>query len=361
MEELIVKNFGAIKDIKISLKDLTIFIGKSGTGKSTLSKLIAIFRNIDFWNEVKSFDELFKEYQIQKFLQADTFISYKSDYLHITYKDTKLGKTNFSEKFIKEHKKLVELELVKKNTQDNIKENIKENINIISNYNIFQSIISQSFIIPAERLLASVLVESYAVLDKENIVRTLPKPLLDFVAEFNDISKTSNNYNIPIFDVSYKKGEDGLDYIVLPDKTELLLRFAASGMQTVIPALLILEHYAQNNETKKSFTFEEPELNLFPTAQKKLVEFMAEKVLNKGHQLVVCTHSDHILYSVLIECKKYDDGKVGIFNENTAIYYLRSDNNNPYLTEVQIEKGGRVRKFPDDFFDQLRKYVKELL
>ena len=49
MEKLIVKNFGAIRNIEIDLKDLTIFIGKTGTGKSTLAKLVSIFRSADFW------------------------------------------------------------------------------------------------------------------------------------------------------------------------------------------------------------------------------------------------------------------------------------------------------------------------
>jgi predicted ATPase len=68
-------------------------------------------------------------------------------------------------------------------------------------------------------------------------------------------------------------------------------------MQTAIPVILVLEYFSQSKE-KKSYTVEEPELSLFPTAQKALVEFFAEKVLGCGHELVITTHSPYILTSL---------------------------------------------------------------
>lgn len=342
MEKLIVKNFGAIKDIEIELKDLTIFIGKSGTGKSTLAKLIAVFRDIDFWNEVKSFEDFLAYFQMGKFLTINSFIDYQSDYLGISYNNGKLSQIRFTPKSLKSV------------------EDIDASIGEFS----FEEIIKQSYIIPAERQLTTALNDSYAGIDrKTNLKDFLPESLLDFVGEHNRIGKILSGHNISLFDIQYERGENGEDYVILPNKVKLFLREAASGMQTSVPALLILEYYSQNNKIKKSFTFEEPELNLFPTAQKALVEFMAEKVLNRGHQLVICTHSDHILYSILIECKKYDDsnGEIGIFNETTSIYYLRNEEDVPFITEVKIEQGGKIRKFPDNFFDQHKKYIRELL
>jgi len=45
MENIIVKNFGPLKNIDMEIKNLTVFIGESGTGKSILAKLISIFKN----------------------------------------------------------------------------------------------------------------------------------------------------------------------------------------------------------------------------------------------------------------------------------------------------------------------------
>ena len=42
MRNLIVKNFGPIKDANLQLKDYNFFIGGTGGGKSALAKLLSI-------------------------------------------------------------------------------------------------------------------------------------------------------------------------------------------------------------------------------------------------------------------------------------------------------------------------------
>ncbi len=42
-EKLIIQNFGPLKNIEISLKQINVFIGETASGKSILSKLSAIF------------------------------------------------------------------------------------------------------------------------------------------------------------------------------------------------------------------------------------------------------------------------------------------------------------------------------
>ena len=46
MERLIVKNFGPIKDVDIEIPRLLVFIGDQASGKSTLAKLIYIFKRV---------------------------------------------------------------------------------------------------------------------------------------------------------------------------------------------------------------------------------------------------------------------------------------------------------------------------
>ena len=73
MEKLIVKNFGAIRNIEVELKNLTVFIGETGTGKSTIAKLVSIFRSNDFLEEnihnVGFFKIKLAYYQIANFLK----------------------------------------------------------------------------------------------------------------------------------------------------------------------------------------------------------------------------------------------------------------------------------------------------
>ena len=46
MDRLIVKNFGPLKDIDIELKEINLFIGENGSGKSVLGKTITIILNV---------------------------------------------------------------------------------------------------------------------------------------------------------------------------------------------------------------------------------------------------------------------------------------------------------------------------
>ena len=198
MEKLIVKNFAAIRNIEIQFKELTVFIGETGTGKSTLAKLVSIFRSTNFWEgdirQLEFFKIRLAYYQIANFLESTTYIEYQS--------------------------------------------------------------------------------EKYAALDRKELIGLFPETLLDFTGTFNKVSSILRKLKIALFDdITYQK-ENGKDYIILPTGKSLLLSESASGLQAIIPALIVFDYFSQDTN-KKSYTFEEPELNLFPVAQKSLVEFLA--------------------------------------------------------------------------------------
>ena len=48
-KQLIVKDFGPIKDTKADFKCVTVFIGPTGNGQSTLAKLAAILLGLHCW------------------------------------------------------------------------------------------------------------------------------------------------------------------------------------------------------------------------------------------------------------------------------------------------------------------------
>ena len=55
VERLEIKKFGPIIDVDIELKPIMVFIGNQATGKSTISKLIALFRGWEFIFNEKQF------------------------------------------------------------------------------------------------------------------------------------------------------------------------------------------------------------------------------------------------------------------------------------------------------------------
>ncbi|MCD6556918.1 MAG: AAA family ATPase, partial [Bacteroidales bacterium] len=68
-ERLVIENFGPIKHVDLNLNKINIFIGPNASGKSTISKIIAIIKSAslayDFnKNETKVIDHFFKHFNI---------------------------------------------------------------------------------------------------------------------------------------------------------------------------------------------------------------------------------------------------------------------------------------------------------
>ncbi|RZJ88290.1 MAG: hypothetical protein EOO60_11250, partial [Hymenobacter sp.] len=73
----------------------------------------------------------------------------------------------------------------------------------------------------------------------------------------------------------------------------------ASGIQAVIPMMLVI-NYTLNRKRgsykeSHSFIIEEPELNLYPTAQQGLLNWLVEKCTKGENDLTLTTHSPYIL------------------------------------------------------------------
>ena len=76
-------------------------------------------------------------------------------------------------------------------------------------------------------------------------------------------------------------------------KSYVKINFASSGQQEVLWILNTLFYYLLNNK-KAYFIIEEPESNLFPNAQKSVIEFLS-MVKNSGNNILITTHSPYVL------------------------------------------------------------------
>ncbi len=61
---------------------------------------------------------------------------------------------------------------------------------------------------------------------------------------------------------------------------------------------VIIDYQSEDINTKKTFIIEEPELNLFPASQNKLVQYLIDKTMNYGHNILITTHSPYTLTSL---------------------------------------------------------------
>jgi len=302
MEKLIVKNFGPIKEAEIDLTKYVVFIGDTSTGKSVLAKLISIFRDsfvilsltesfkINIKTELKRYNINFDLNSSEiKYIDEDVILC---ELVHgdIVLKDEDLKNNNLTA--VKARlDKLTNDSFFSKLIDFNKENFFKFSINhYLKNRN--------STYFPAERILFSLVGNSLSGLLANNVA--LPECYKDFAAKYevarDEIREASyQNFNL---DYSYDVGIDE----VLINNAKVLLSEASSGIQSLIPLLLVVDYEIKTNDVdfnySKGLIIEEPELNLFPIKQKKLIDHLILKVSNTRHKIIMTTHSPYILSSL---------------------------------------------------------------
>jgi predicted ATPase len=99
---------------------------------------------------------------------------------------------------------------------------------------------------------------------------------------------------------------------------------------------------------------ENPEAHLHPAGQAKLAELIC-LAAQSGIQIIVETHSDHIINGILVQCKNFEDKQKGISKDNVSVYYLDMDGEKhcSVAEKINILEGGKIDKQPKGFFDQI--------
>lgn len=318
MEKLIVKNFGPIKEAEIDLTKYVVFIGDTSTGKSVLAKLISIFRNFDLYrnsNYFSSFKILLEKFNIN-FITKESVVHYFGNNFDLKIHNLKAKiskeiildydniKSEEIEKATKElFKKLEEVEFESSLTKKQIATIKKVKSDLVKNYSQFEKskerlkILNEDSIIyiPAERIIYSMISDSISGLLANNVA--LPECYKVFAGKFEVARKNIKTKEYFDFKYSFSNSKDR----VFINDIEVDLTQTSSGIQSIIPLLLVLDYELTNLVTPgftKTFIIEEPELNLFPKRQKKLIDFMIKKINITRHQIVITTHSPYILSSL---------------------------------------------------------------
>lgn len=120
-----------------------------------------------------------------------------------------------------------------------------------------------------------------------------------------------------------------------------------TGIRYVIPILLSV---ISNKNT--TICIENPELHLHPKAQSKLMEIICEESIANNNQLIIETHSDHIVNSLRVLSKE----RV-IPNEDIKIIFSNRDE----IHEISIDSTGRFDRKPTEFFDEFEIQLVKLL
>jgi predicted ATPase len=101
---------------------------------------------------------------------------------------------------------------------------------------------------------------------------------------------------------------------------------------------------------------ENPEAHLHPRSQSRIGNFLA-RVAAAGVQVLIETHSDHVLNGIRVATRRGD-----IHPDQIAINFFRSgDTGMAEVSHPRIYPDGGIEPWPDGFFDQMENDLLELL
>lgn len=300
MKHIVIRNLGPLKEADVELKRINVIIGSQSSGKSCVlktacyctwvEKRIELSQTSDFFAKDDNFlKELESFHKLKGYIKDDTFISYESDFMSFSY-DNKNKTFAFSWKEGRwDYKR------------------------------------SKVTYIPAERNLVAAIPNWFQVKFNDDNIR-------DFMADWETARQaTTNDLSVLNLGVSYHyDANTKSDKVQVADGVMLDFTNTSSGLQSVIPLFVHLSHVTKikyeriesfanlqensillakmDEEDKKNvytnyvhthhcdIFLEEPEANLFPPTQSRLVEWLFD--MTKGERpcnLFVATHSPYIL------------------------------------------------------------------
>jgi predicted ATPase len=310
MATLSVRNVGPIREADLEVKKHTVFIGPQGSGKSTLAKLIAIGGDNDIVSGTNVNQKIVNKYHIHNYLNKQSKFFYETYTYKIDYTNSNIlfsyfedrenpilgenSRKSFSE-FINSLKSdPITWSKISKRGEINLELFIE---NMAASFLVEEMIMSTTTsYIPAERTLLAILNESIWSLIHSDI--DFPKSISSFAKRYSQSRNRFLNFQIPFLSVSHKTNQN-IDYVILDNGIEMELSQSASGYQSVIPLLLVVED--QRQYAKWRFIIEEPELNLYPTTQKDLIYNLMggldPAVTYQEAEWVITTHSPYVLSS----------------------------------------------------------------
>lgn len=378
-ESIKIRNLGPLKDIEIrDIKPMTVLIGETGCGKSLLMKTLILFRYI------------YKMLNIRWYLRNS----------NVNKSRFKLSIGNFLSPELKQYFSDKKLEV-------EYSVEVNGHIHTVAYRNGAIDRSSTDKRIPNEDLVF--LKESW-ISEMRNIIpewasfgHTPKKKNLNFYFQetLNDFMEASED--MPSIDLGYlglslsvvKKGDSRKYYITPADLSypPLEWKYSSSGMQTSSSIPVLVRYFASGFSFKDAIQrsiisylydsdalrqynpqlepmdmqkyvhihIEEPELNLFPSAQCGLIDEIVRNSFNSNlddrHlRLIMATHSPYIVNYLNILINRKDDDKGRINVDDLAVYRLYDGRLQSLIAK---EEKGRIFVDTYDLTEQMEAIMNE--
>ncbi|OFX28422.1 MAG: hypothetical protein A2X08_15350 [Bacteroidetes bacterium GWA2_32_17] len=368
IKKFILKNFKSHKNTQLDFSNLTVFCGINGVGKSSIIQALLLIRESYLKNSKFDYLDL-KSNPVNIGTAQDALYQFNTNNIISFEITTNKNKLHYSFEIPKDSD-LVKTLIYKSKNVKHISDN-----NIIANENLFNKncqYISASRLGPQGAYKKDdVVIDVYNQISvingqAEYFVHFLEKKrnnevlkiLCNNKVQLNDLfSQTtawereiSEGINIEIKDIGNLGFELNFDFNTESGKTN---KFKSTnvgfGITYTMPILVAI----LSSKPDSILFIENPESHLHPNGQSKLIELIC-LAAQAGIQIVLETHSDHIINGILVQCKKFEESQKGLSKENVSIYHIERDEklHCSVSTKIKIEEGGRVRYTPKGFFDQ---------
>lgn len=211
--------------------------------------------------------------------------------------------------------------------------------------------INDSIYIPSERSFLHLIEGNTLGLIKNKI--QIPEHILNIGLEYEKAIQTIKELPLNIIDKKIKyKREGKTSYIYHNENEKVDLLESASGLQSIIPILLLVE-YSKSLKEEYNFNFvvEEPELNLYPKAQHLLIQYLVKNCLFERKNLILTSHSPFVLASINNLLLAYDKGQKNPTEVNKII--KKESWLNPKNFIAYELKNGKAKKIMNDKLGQI--------
>ena len=362
LNRLVLKNYRTFDNVTIPFKHITVLVGKNRTGKTTIMKLLSSFRikrgmpNIDYDYDHNS------DSPIDIILSGE--ISDKSKFKH-SYKIYFKYKFNTSNDFTFDGlviptisgKNMFPLITVKYNTDmknqipsirgsyydgfspqrfaDEFKHHRQHNHKV---YSLIHKFLTEYRYVPINRYFSRSSTTLSDEPDDDSLAEIDENAIIQILTYKEKISDKLYSILKDIMGVDLKLGfkeQKRVNINVKNNAKNVNILDDGSGLHAILYIVLALV----KAPTHSTVCIDEPELSLYPNLQKKFFNFMRDYANEKQLQLIITTHSIHIITAA----SKHLD-------TDTSILHLElNDDNKTKIT--QMGKDATTKLLQSDFGD----------
>lgn len=354
-EYLRIENFGPICEVELEdIRPLTVLIGESGSGKSTILKVLSLFR----W--------IYKRVSLRSYLQHA-----KITRTGIGFKIQSLLKVSGINEYLRDDSIII----YRRDGYQIEMQNKTVNIRFI--IAVDDLCLDKICFISDKRAMIADFIDNK--MERKVANYYLQDTIDNFIKSYDSIKQFPIDYLGVKFAVEKpKNAPEKLKISGLNSDYSIEMKNASSGIQTVTPLSLIVEYYATKynaiesmntalfqymadidmlknfnaaknvGEIKKRavhIMVEEPELSLYPESQKSLMDFMIKSCFQDHHDynmtLMIATHSPYIAnYLNLLAARASKKVKTPykINFSDIGVYEI----SNGYATSLKIDENKEI-------------------